>query len=125
MDNITQPLDEACPNTMEGKEKIEWTEKMTSAFEECQKLKKKPKTLVVPRRGDQLVQVADGALHLPAIGSILVAVRPGSKECLPVGYFGFCVKDSMLNWSPCELEAYAHSKATEENLVYRENQTCL
>ena len=118
MDNITQPLDEACPNTMEGKEKIEWTEKMTSAFEECQKLMKNPKTLVVPRKGDQLVQVADGALHLPAIGSILVAVRPGSKECLPVGYFGFRVKDSMLNWAPCELEAYAHSKATEENSAY-------
>ena len=101
MDNITQLLDEACPNTSEGKEEIKWTEEMTSAFEECQKLMKNPKTLVVPRKGDQLVQVADGALHLPAIGSILVAIRQESKECLPVRYFGFYVKGSMLNWFPC------------------------
>ena len=75
MDNITHLLDEAYPNTSEGKEEIKWTEEMMSAFEECQKLMKRPKNLVVPRKGNQLVQVADGALHLPAIGSILVAVR--------------------------------------------------
>ena len=86
------------------------------SIEDCQKLMKNPKTLVVPRKGNQLVQVADGALHLPAIGSILVAVRQESKECFPVGYFGFRVKGSILNWSPCELEAYAHAKATEEKL---------
>ena len=32
MDNITQLLDEACPNTSEGKEEIKWTEEMTSAL---------------------------------------------------------------------------------------------
>ena len=53
--------------------------------------------MITPRKDDQLVQIADGALHLPAVGSILVAIRKGVDKCLPVGYFGFRVKGSMAN----------------------------
>ena len=77
LDNVSQPLDEACPNTKDGKDKIVWTSEMDTAFLECQKIMKDPKTIIIPRKDDQLVQIADGALHLPAIGSILVAIRKG------------------------------------------------
>ena len=123
VDNVSQPLDEACPATKSGKDKIDWTPEMTTAFEKCQEIMKSPKSVVVPRTDDQLVQVADGALHLPAVGSILVVIRPGVEGCLPVGYFGFRIKGSMQNWSPCELEAYTHAVAMEENSIYfRESQ---
>ena len=79
---------------------------------------KNPQTLVLPRKEDQLVQVADGALHLPAIGSVFMAIRQGQERCLQVGYFGFRVKGSMENWAPCELEAYAHTMAIEDNSIY-------
>ena len=45
------------------------------------------------------MQTADGALHLPAIGSILIAIRPHQEGCLSVGYFGCRVRGSMKNWS--------------------------
>ena len=95
LDNVSQPLNEACPNTKDGKDKIVWTSEMNTAFLECQKIMKDPKTVIIPRKDDQLVQIADGALHLPAIGSILVAIRKGEDKCLPVGYFGLRVKGSM------------------------------
>ena len=91
---------------------------MTEAFLKCQEIMKDLRSVVVPRKDDQLVQVSDGALHLLAIGSILVAIRPGVEGCLPVGYFGMRIKGLMSNWSPCELEAYAQAKATEENSIY-------
>ena len=68
IDSVSQVLDEECSNTKEGKEILNWTEKMNEAFLSCQEIMRNPRTLVIPRREDQLVQVADGALHLPAIG---------------------------------------------------------
>ena len=82
------------------------------------KIMKDPKTVVIPRKDNQLVQIADGALHLPAIGSILVAIRKGVDQCLPVGYFGFRVKGSMARWSSCELEAYSQAVSLQEYSVY-------
>jgi hypothetical protein len=118
VDNVSQPLDEACPSTTAGKDKIVWTEAMNTSFQQCQEIMKHPKAVVVPRKDDQLVQVGDAALHLPAIGTVLVAIREGVEGCLPVGYFGFRVKGSMQNWTPCELEAYTHAVAMEENSIY-------
>ena len=64
------------------------------------------------------MQVTDGALHLPAIRSILVAITPGTERCLPVGYFSMRIKNLMLNWNPCKLEAYAQAKALDEYSIY-------
>ena len=118
VDNFSKPLDEACPSNQSGKLKIEWTPDMREAFKKCQEVMKSPKAVVVPRTSDQLVQVGDGALSLPATGTVLVAIREGIDGCLPVCYFGFRVKGSMLNWSACEIEAYTHATAMEENSIY-------
>ena len=79
-----------------------------------------PKAVIVPRKDYQFVQCGDGAraLHFPAIATVLVVIREGVEGCLPVGYFGFRIKCSMTNWSPCELEAYTHAVAMEENFIY-------
>ena len=91
---------------------------MKEAFKKCQEIIKSTKAVVVPRRSDQLVKVGDGALSLPATGTVLVAIREGIEGCLPVGYFGFRVKGSMQNWSACEIEACTHSTVMEENSIY-------
>ena len=123
VDNFSQSLDEACPSNLPGKQKVEWTDQMKKAFRKCQEVMKSPDAVVVPRTTDQLVQVGDGALSLPATGTVLVAIREGVEGCLPVCYFGFRVKGSMLNWSACEIEAFTHAAAMEENSIYfRESQ---
>ena len=118
VDNVSKPLDEACPSNISGREKVNWTPEMKQAFRQCQEILKSPKAVVVPRTSDQLVQIGDGALSLPATGTVLVAIREGVEGYLPVGYFGFRVKGSMSNWSPCEIEAYTHAAAMEENSIY-------
>ena len=79
------------------------------------------------------MQTADGALHLPAIGSILIAIRPHQEGCLSVGYFGCRVRGSMKNWSytytnerekakilDCCLTCRARNKlSVENNIKYR------
>ena len=42
-----------------------------------------------------------------------MAIREGVDGCL-----GFRVKGSILNWSACEIEAYTHTAALEENFIY-------
>ena len=118
LDNISQPLDEACPSSVSSTQQIEWTEKMKQAFVECQELLKKPESLVVPRTSDTLVQVGDGCMKLPAVGTVLLVLREGEKAPLPAGYFGFRLKQNVINWSPCEIEAYTHAKGLDENGIY-------
>ena len=118
LDNISQPLDEACPSTISSSQPIDWTEEMKKAFVDCQELLKKPESIVVPRTSDVLVQVGDGCLKLPAVGTVLLVMREGEEAPLPAGYFGFRLKQNVRNWSPCEIEAYTHAKGLDENGIY-------
>ena len=45
-------------------------------------------------------------------------MREGEKAPLPAGYFGFRLKQNVINWSPCEIEAYTHAKGLDENGIY-------
>ena len=53
---------------------------MKEALLECHELLKKPKSIVVPRTSDILIQVGDGCLKLPAVGTILLVLREREKE---------------------------------------------
>ena len=118
LDNISQPLDEACPATISSNHQIEWTEDMKKAFVKCQEILKRPESIVVPRTSDTLVQVGDGCMKLPAVGTVLLVIREGEKAPLPAGYFGFRLKQNVAKWSPCEIEAYTHAKGLDENGIY-------
>ena len=118
LDNISQPLDEACPSSKPSNELIEWSEDMLEAFHQCQDLMKRPESIVVPKTSDTLVQVGDGCLKLPAVGTVLLVIREGEETPLPAGFFGFRLKQNVRNWSPCEIEAYTHVKGLEENGIY-------
>lgn len=83
LDNFSQPLDEGCPSNLPGTTPIVWTPQMEEAFSACQNIMKKPASVIGPHRTDQLIQIADGALNLPAVGAILVALREGEPKCLP------------------------------------------
>ena len=50
---------------------------MKEAFGKCQDIMKNPHSLIVPWKDDKLVKKSDRALHLSAIGSILMIFRTG------------------------------------------------
>ena len=118
LDNISKPLDEACPSSKSSNDLINWDEEMIDAFHKCQELLKNPQSIVIPKTTDTLIQVGDGCLKLPAVGTVLLVIREGHDTPLPAGYFGFRLKQNVRNWAPCEIEAYTHAKGLEENGVY-------
>ena len=118
LDNISQPLDEACPSTKASSDTIDWNDDMIESFHQCQELLKRPESIVVPKTSDILVQVGDGCLKLPAVGTVLLVIRDGEEAPLPAGFFGFRLKQNVRNWSPCEIEAYTLAKGLEENSIY-------
>ena len=67
LDNISKPLDEACPSSKSSNDLINWDEEMIDAFHKCQELLKNPQSIVIPKTTDTLIQVGDGCLKLPAV----------------------------------------------------------
>ena len=113
--NATELLDELTPSTKSGKDVIEWNEKLVEAFEEVQEICKEPLNVYVPRKGDFLYLVGDAAPSQgPGIGTKLLIQRQGSEKLLPSFNHGQRMKNNMLDWSPCEVEAFQLSQAIKK-----------
>ena len=108
--NATTLLDEQTISTRKGTDEISWTESMTEAFFEIQNILKSPSRVAIPRQGDLCYIANDACQSLPAMATKLFLKRPGVDKFLPSFNFGFKVKTSMSEYSPCELEAYSLNK---------------
>lgn len=93
----------------QSRDKIVWTDKLKSAFENAQKALCDPKTITIPRRDDLLIITNDGAVRNGGMGSVLFIMRRG--RMLLGGYFSAKLKHFQSNWLPCEQEALAIGSA--------------
>ena len=103
----TELLDKQIPSSRPGKDEISWDSELNTAFITVQDILKQPEIVHVPNHNDQLFLCSDGALSGPALGVKLLIKREGCERLLPSFNYGFRVKSSMRNWSPCEFEAYS------------------
>ena len=87
----------------ESKDKITWTESLTSKFKAAQTALKNPKTITLPKPDDQLYLISDASNSPAAVGSTLYIERKGRFHI--GGFFSAKVGKHQLLWLPCELEA--------------------
>ena len=87
----------------ESKDKIEWTESLTTSFKSAQAALKCPKTITLPNPNDELFLVSDASNSPAAVGSTLYIKRNGKFHI--GGFFSAKVGKHQLLWLPCELEA--------------------
>ncbi len=93
----------------DSKERVTWTEQLTSAFQTAQAALNDPKAITIPKPSDQLIITTDGAVVNNGIGSVLFIIRNGKRSI--GGYFSAKLKSNQQRWLPCEVEALGISMA--------------
>ena len=87
----------------QSKDTIQWDESTDHAFYQAQKHLTDNETITLPKQGDQLWLVTDGAVKNHGIASTLYTSR-GNKINL-AGHFSAKLKERQVSWLPCEIEA--------------------
>jgi len=89
----------------ESKETIQWTDDLRTSFCNAQAALSTAHTISLPRPGDQLWIVTDGAVRKPGIGATLYVTRDGKLRL--AGFFSAKLSGSQTAWLPCKVEALA------------------
>ena len=100
----------------ESNETIQWTDDLRTAFRNAQAALSTTHTISLPRPGDQLWIVTDGAVRKPGIGVTLYVTRDGKLRL--AGFFSAKLRGSQTMWLPCEVEALAIAVATKHFSPY-------
>ena len=99
-----------------SQESISWTDDLRAAFRSAQSALSSALTITLPRPGDQLWIVTDGAVKDSGIGATLYVTR---RDKLHVsGFFSAKLRGSQTTWLPCEVEALAIAAATKHFSPY-------
>ncbi len=100
----------------QSSDKISWTDDQTSAFEKAQSRLSSRKTIILPRKDDQLWIVTDGSVKNHGIGATLYVTR--QNKPLLAGFFSAKLRQRQMTWIPCEIEALAIAIATQHFSPY-------
>ena len=82
---------------------ILWSNETEEAFYASQKHLHQNQSITIPRPGDQLWLITDGAVKNPGLGSTLYVQRHGKIRV--AGYYSAKLKERQTSWIPCEIEA--------------------
>jgi len=110
----------------ESKETVQWTDDLRTSFRNAQAALSTAHTISLPRPGDQLWIVTDGAVQKPGIGATLYVNCDGKLRLA-----GFCsakLRGSQTAWLPCEVEALAIAVATKHfspYLIQSHHEACI
>jgi hypothetical protein len=99
---VIHPLDLAVAGR-QSREKLTWTEELTTAFQRAQTHLQSKKTIHLPRRDDILWIVTDGSVKNCGIGATLYILRDDVLRL--AGFFSAKLRKHQVNWLPCEIEA--------------------
>ena len=110
----TTLLDEQTISSRKGSDEIQWTESLSEGFYKIQDILKRSNNVAIPRPGDVCYIANDASQSLPAMATKLFLKRPGIDHFLPSFNFGFRIKTSMKDYSPCELEAFSLNKGIQK-----------
>ena len=110
----------------ESNEPIQWTDDLRTSFRNAQATLSTTHTISLPRPGDQLWIVTDGAVRKPGIGATLYVTRDGKLRL--AGFFSAKLRGSQTAWLPCEVEALAIAVATKHfspYLIQSHHKACI
>ncbi|XP_071089210.1 uncharacterized protein [Haliotis cracherodii] len=119
------PLDTLQAGRPSAERKV-WSEVLICAFGNAQSALSSHKTIVLPRRDDQLWIVTDGAVKNHGIGATLYITRNNST--LLAGFFSAKLRQRQMTWLPCGIEALSIAVATKHfspYLVQSSLQACI
>ena len=105
-----QPLDRAT-HGKKSADKVEWDDTTTVAFERAQSHLSSNKDIVLPREGDQLWVITDGASSTSGMGATLYALRDNKLHL--AGFFSQQLSPTHLKWFPCEIEGITIAAAVK------------
>lgn len=106
--NILAPLENAIKGK-NSKDKIQWTEDLSKAFQSAKQALSNAKSITIPRPSDSLCIVTDGSVRPGAIGATLYAIRDGKR--LLAGFYNCKLPEYQSRWLPCEIEGLAIAAA--------------
>ena len=99
-----------------AQESINWTDDLRAAFLSAQNALSSALTITLPRPGDQLWIVTDGAVRDPGKGATLY-VTHGDKLCV-FGFVSAKLRGYQTTWLPCEVEALSIAATTKHFSPY-------
>lgn len=100
--DVLSPLDELCAGR-NSKEKIVWTDQLTSCFNLAKNHLKEAKPVILPRESDELHIITDASMRRAGVASALYVVRNG--KAILAGYFNAKRRGHQMGFLPCEAEA--------------------
>ena len=106
--SLISPLEDSIKG-LQGQSKIQWSESLSSHFENCRAALRSPKTVTIPTSSDRLVITVDASVVNKGLGATLFVIRDSKR--LVGGYFSFKLNEHQLKWLPCEHEALAITSA--------------
>lgn len=110
----------------ESNETIQWTDDLRMSFRNAQTALSTTHTILLPKAGDQLWIVTDGAVRKPEMGATLHVTRDGKLHL--AGYFSAKLRDSQTVWLPCEVEALTIAVATKHfspYIIQSQHKACI
>ena len=123
--SILSPL-EAIVAGKPSSDTINWTTATDEAFRQAQQHLSDHRTVTLPKRGDQLWLVTDGAVKNHGIASTLYVGR--NNQIFLASHFSAKLKERQACWLPCEVEALciaASIRHFSPYIVQSEKPTCV
>ena len=123
--SIVAPLDEATAG-LTSHDKISWTDDLRAAFTKAQHALSSCKSIVLPRKNDQLWIVTDASIKEQGLGATLYVMREGKLHL--AGFYSAKPKQHQSVWLPCELEALAIAGAVRHfspYIIQSSKQACV
>lgn len=99
--SLISPLDNAIAG-LGSDNNVKWTDELLAAFKSVQEAVSLHETIHLPRPGDTLWIVSDGAVKKHCVGAALYATRDNKLLC---GFFSAKLRGRQASWVPCEIEA--------------------
>ena len=100
--HLISPLDDHISG-LTSLDKVKWTDTLLEQFNLVQKSLESRKSVVLPRRDDQLWIVTDGSVTKRGIGATLYVLR--DEKLKLAGFFSAKLRKHQVLWLPCEVEA--------------------
>ena len=107
---VLAPLDDMVAGK-DSKQRLVWDDALTDTFSAAQASLNHARQITLPRQGESVIIVSDGALRYPGVGATLLVMRDG-KPYLS-GFFSAKLQLHQRDWLPCEVEALAIASAVK------------
>ena len=123
--SLLTPLENAIAGN-DSKDVINWDDNLCLAFSNAQKALTSNKSITLPRSGDQLWIVTDGALRRGGLGATLYVNR--NSNLLLGGFFSAKLRQNQQKWLPCEIEALSIAAAVKHYgpyIIQANSSTCV